>query len=46
VTEPIDESPSGKLMEGILAAMAQFDNDVKSERVTAGMDAARERGAG
>jgi site-specific DNA recombinase len=29
VTEPIDESPSGKLMEGILAAMAQFDNDVK-----------------
>jgi site-specific DNA recombinase len=44
VTEPIDESPSGKLMEGILAAMAQFDNDVKSERVTAGMQAALERG--
>jgi site-specific DNA recombinase len=44
VTEPIDESPSGKLMEGILAAMAQFDNDVKSERVTAGLKAAMERG--
>jgi DNA invertase Pin-like site-specific DNA recombinase len=44
VTEPIDDSPSGKLMEGILAAMAQFDNDVKSERVTAGMTAALERG--
>lgn len=44
VTEPIDESPSGKLMEGILAAMAQFDNDVKSERVTVGMQAALERG--
>jgi len=36
VTEPIDESPSGRLMEGILAAMAQFDNDVRSERVLAG----------
>jgi site-specific DNA recombinase len=44
VTEPIDESPSGRLMEGILAAMAQFDNDVRSERVTAGMKAALERG--
>ena len=44
VTEPIDESPSGRLMEGILAAMAQFDNDVRSERVLAGMKAAVERG--
>ncbi len=44
VTEPIDESPTGRLMEGILASMAQFDNDVKSERVTAGMKAAIARG--
>jgi DNA invertase Pin-like site-specific DNA recombinase len=44
VTEPIDDSPSGRLMEGILAAMAQFDNDVRAERVTAGMKAAVERG--
>lgn len=44
VTEPIDESPSGRLMEGILAAMAQFDNDTRSERVVAGMKAAVERG--
>lgn len=44
VTEPIDESPSGRLMEGILAAMAQFDNDIRSERVIAGMKAAIERG--
>ena len=44
VTEPIDESPSGRLMEGILASMAQFDNDVRAERVTAGMKAAVERG--
>lgn len=44
VTEPIDDSPAGKLMEGILAAMAQFDNDVRAERVTAGLHAAVERG--
>jgi DNA invertase Pin-like site-specific DNA recombinase len=44
VTEPIDESPTGRLMEGILAAMAQFDNDVKSERAIAGMKAVVERG--
>lgn len=44
VTEPIDDSPSGRLMEGILAAMAQFDNDVRSERVVAGMKAAVDRG--
>lgn len=44
VTEPIDESPSGRLMEGILAAMAQFDNDVRSERVVAGMKASIARG--
>jgi DNA invertase Pin-like site-specific DNA recombinase len=44
VTEPIDESPSGRFMEGILAAMAQFDNDVRSERVTVGMRANVDRG--
>jgi site-specific DNA recombinase len=35
VTEPIDDTPSGRLMEGILASMAQFDNDVRSERAPA-----------
>jgi site-specific DNA recombinase len=44
VTEPIDESPSGRLMEGILAAMAQFDNDARAERTVAGMKAAIDRG--
>lgn len=44
VTEPIDESPAGRLMEGILASMAQFDNDVRSERVVAGLKAALDRG--
>ena len=44
VTEPIDDSPSGRLMEGVLAAMAQFDNDVRADRVRAGLRAAVDRG--
>ncbi len=36
-TEPIDESAQGQLTEGILAALAQFDNAVKSERVKAAL---------
>ncbi len=32
VTEPIDDTSTGKLMEGVLASFAQFDNDVRSER--------------
>jgi hypothetical protein len=28
-TEPIDDTSTGKLMEGVLAAFAQFDNDVR-----------------
>lgn len=31
-------------MEGILAAFAQFDNDVKAERTVVGMKAAIDRG--
>jgi hypothetical protein len=30
--EPIDDSPTGKLMEAVLAGIAQFDNDVKGAR--------------
>jgi hypothetical protein len=30
-TEPIDDTSTGKLMEGVLAAFAQFDNDCRSE---------------
>ncbi len=44
VTEPIDDSSTGKLMEGVLAAFAQFDNDVRAERTVAGMKAAIEKG--
>ena len=44
VTEPTGDTSTGKLMEGILAAFAQFDNDVRAERTIAGMQAAQERG--
>src|SRR2546427_7214025 len=44
VTEPISEDSTGKLMQNMLAAIAQFDNDVRAERTIAGMKAALERG--
>lgn len=44
VMEPIDDTSTGKLMEGVLASFAQFDNDVRSERTRAGMRAALELG--
>ena len=37
VTEPINDSPQGQMMEGMLAVFAQFDNDVRSERSIIGM---------
>ncbi len=37
VTEPIDDSATGQLMETILAGYAQFDNDVRAERSGAGV---------
>ncbi len=43
-TEPIDDTSTGKLMEGVLAAFAQFDNDVRSDRTRTGMQAALEMG--
>ena len=43
-TEPIDDTSTGKRMEGVLAAFAQFDNDVRSDRTRAGMQAALELG--
>ncbi len=44
VTENLDDSAYGKMLEGILATFAQFDNDVRSERTVAGMKAALRRG--
>ena len=43
-TEPIDDTFTGKLMEGVLAAFTQFDNDVRSDRTRAVMKAALELG--
>ncbi len=44
VTQPVDESPTGKFMGTILAAAGQFDNDVKREKTVAGMKEAIKRG--
>ena len=43
-TPPIDDTSTGKLMEGVLAAFAQFDDDCRSDRTRAGMKAALELG--
>jgi len=43
-TEPIDDSSSGKFIESMIAAVSQFDNDVRSERTVAGMKAAADEG--
>ena len=40
-TEPIEDTSTGKLMEGVLAAFAQFDNDCRSDRTRAGMEGRR-----
>jgi site-specific DNA recombinase len=37
VTEPINETATGKLMEGILSSFAEFDNSVRTERSVNGM---------
>jgi DNA invertase Pin-like site-specific DNA recombinase len=36
-TENINDTPSGKFTENVLSAVAQLDNDVRSERTTTGM---------
>lgn len=37
VSEQIDESPVGKMMEGVLATFAEFDNNVRAARSKGGM---------
>ena len=44
VTEPIDETPMGQLMDSMLAAFAQFDNEIRTARTTGGMRARLEQG--
>lgn len=44
VTEPIGDDPTGNLMESMLAAFAQFDNDIRTLRTTTGMRARTQQG--
>ena len=44
VTEPIDNSPTGKLMETVLSGFAQFDNEIRTFRTTEGMRKRLEQG--
>lgn len=37
VTEPINETPIGRAMEGVLSVFAEFDNNVRTERTKEGM---------
>lgn len=43
-TETLDNSPSGKLVENLIAGVAQFENDVKSQRTVQGMQEANRLG--
>lgn len=43
-TEPVSDDSAGRFVESILAAAAQLDNDMRAERVVAGMKAAAARG--
>lgn len=36
-TEKIDESQAGKLIEGVLAAVAEYDNEIRRERARLGL---------
>lgn len=45
VTEPISDDPMGNLMESMLAAFAEFDNEIRLARTTGGMVARLEQGA-
>lgn len=44
MTENIEDTPTGELMENILASFAQFDNQIKRERVMNGMIAKIKQG--
>jgi site-specific DNA recombinase len=44
VTEPIEDTNTGRLMETVLAAFAQFDNELRAERSKGGTYARVEQG--
>ena len=37
VTEPINDTPVGRAMEGMISVFAEFDNNVRTERTRSGM---------
>ena len=37
VTEPIDNTATGRLMEGVIASVAEFDNTIRADRSVGGM---------
>ncbi len=44
VTEPLSNDPNGKLMETLLAGFAEFENDTRKARCTAGMQGSLRKG--
>ncbi len=44
VTEPIEDDPVGRFLEAILAAAAQFDNEIRAIRTVTGMRVRVEQG--
>jgi site-specific DNA recombinase len=44
VSEPVDETPSGELMDGVLAAIHQFENRIRADRTVSGMKEALREG--
>ncbi len=44
VTEPLTDDPVGRFLEAILAAAAQFDNEIRAIRTTGGMRVTVEQG--
>lgn len=44
VTEPIEDDPVGRFLEAILAAAAQFDNEIRAVRTVGGMRARVQQG--
>ena len=44
VTEPINETPVGRAMEGMISVFAEFDNNIRTERTRGGMLARARQG--
>jgi DNA invertase Pin-like site-specific DNA recombinase len=44
VTQPMDDSPTGRFLGTVLAAQGQLDNDTRREKTVAGMREAIKRG--